>query len=146
MPPKTEYSAAAERMAAENNQLKVEGLDQEDRLRRIQATVQKLEAEIAALLRKAKMMGMPLSSGESKALRDEEVERLEAAAREIEFRNEALEKQLLILKHSPASALGKKPQTSVFMRKQAWAPNLPSKPRPAVKKAVFALSEEDHKK
>ena len=124
-PLKSATQKKAEALGHENVALKREALEQEERLKRLQAKVQKMEQDMASLLRKrgggASLPQQASASAVVKGARDEEVERLEAAIHDRQFRVEAINKQLLIIKHTvpgPGGPAGpgpsRKPMSSIY--------------------------------
>jgi len=105
---------AAERLAEENAAMKREAIEQEERLKRLHAKIQKMEQDMAGLLRKRgakEAAGAAASAAAAKGVRDEEAERLQALIRERQFQADAMNKQLLIIKHT---APGRKPLSSIY--------------------------------
>ena len=96
--------------------MKREAIEQEERLKRLHAKIQKMEQDMAGLLRKRganAAAGAAASAAAAKGVRDEEAERLQALIRERQFQADAMNKQLLIIKHTAPGA-GRKPLSSIY--------------------------------
>jgi DNA repair exonuclease SbcCD ATPase subunit len=104
---------AAERLAEENAAMKRDAVEQEERLKRLHAKIQKMEQDMAGLLRKRGPVGQGASAVAAKGARDEEVERLEAAIHDRQFHIDAINKQLLIIRHTAPGA-SRKPLSSIY--------------------------------
>jgi len=109
----SESQKAAERLAEENAAMKRDAVEQEERLKRMHAKVQKMEQDMAGLLRKRGPVGQGASAVSAKGARDEEVERLEAAIHDRQFHIDAINKQLLIIRHTAPGA-SRKPLSSIY--------------------------------
>jgi len=109
----SESQKAAERLAEENAAMKREAVEQEERLKRLHAKIQKMEQDMAGLLRKRGPVGQGASAVAAKGARDEEVERLETAIHDRQFHIDAINKQLLIIKHTAPGA-SRKPLSSIY--------------------------------
>ena len=102
-------------MAQENASMKREAIEQEERLKRLHAKIQKMEQDMAGLLRKRGAVAHgAAASAVAKGARDEETERLEALIRERRFQADAMNKQLLIIKHTSPGAAARKPLSSIY--------------------------------
>lgn len=108
----SESQKAAERLAEENAAMKRDSVEQEERLKRLHAKIQKMEQDMAGLLRKRGPVGQGAAVA-AKGARDEEVERLEAAIHDRQFHIDAINKQLLIIKHTAPGA-SRKPLSSIY--------------------------------
>ena len=104
---------AAERLAEQNAAMKRDAVEQEERLKRLHAKIQKMEQDMAGLLRKRGPIGQGASAVAATGARDEEVERLEAAIHDRQFHIDAINKQLLIIKHTAPGA-SRKPLSSIY--------------------------------
>jgi len=109
----SESQKAAERLAEENAAMKRDAVEQEERIKRLHAKGQKMEQDMAGLLRKRGPGGQGASAVSAKGARDEEVERLEAAIHDRQFHIDAINKQLLIIKHTAPGA-SRKPLSSIY--------------------------------
>lgn len=99
----------ARRLMGENEELKVTNNEQEERLKRLSTKLAKMESEISLHQRKlgaavAAQQGAKGRGGGGQ--RDEELERLQALVGAKERANEAVRKQLQIIKFTPTSAYG----------------------------------------
>ena len=98
----------AERLAEENASMKREAVEQEERLKRLHAKIQKMEQDMAGLLRKRGTVGQgAAASAAAKGARDVEMDKLDVAIHEQQFQIDAINKQILIIKHTAPGAARK---------------------------------------
>ena len=122
-PAKSAAQKTAERLSEENAAMKREAVEQEERLKRLHAKIQKMEQDMAGLLRKRGTLGQgAAASAAVRGARDVETERLEAAIHDRQFHIDAISKQLLIIKHTAHGP--RKPLSSIYGadRKDAASP------------------------
>ena len=115
--PKSAAQKAAERLAEENAGMKREAVEQDERLKRLHAKIQKMEQDMAGLLRKRGTVGQgATASAAARGARDAEIEKLEAAIHDQQFHIDAINKQLLIIKHTAHGPPGaaRKPLSSIY--------------------------------
>lgn len=129
--PQTAAQKSAERMSEENAALKREAIGQEERLKRMHAKVQKMEQDMAGLLRKRGTGGQGAAVSVAKGARDQEVERLETAIHDRQFHVDSINKQLLIIKHTAPGAT-RKPLSSIYgavhgLKSSAYGAQAPAK-------------------
>ena len=134
--PKSAAQKAAERLAEENAGMKREAVEQDERLKRLHAKIQKMEQDMAGLLRKRGTVGQgAAASAAARGERDAEMEKLEAAIHDQQFHIDAINKQLLIIKHTVHGPPGaaRKPLSSIYGtdHKGAASPYGTAAPAPA---------------
>lgn len=93
----------ARRLMEENEDLKVAANEQEERLKRLSTKLAKMESEISLQQRKS---GATAQIAKNRGHHDEEMEKLQAMVHAKERANEAVRKQLQIIKFTPASVYG----------------------------------------